>query len=247
MTAPVTRLDDHRPRVLGALQLVRAYSSARGSARAVLTVIATHADRDGTGAFPGTDTIARESGFSPETVKRARRKLIALGEIEVVEQGTGSRSTRYRITLSPPVGEPVDNDRTRSSGGVNLTPRGGQPIPPGGYQTDPQPSLDRPDTGGGTSPRCSRHVGVEDPPPCRGCATARERQEATNLAESRARADQERTRREEAVRLERVEALAAAAPPEVRADAVRTARAGISRNRTRSGTVDPPRPRKARP
>lgn len=246
MSADVTRLDDHRPRILGAVQLVRRYSRARGSARAVLTVLASYADADGTGAFPGTATIARDAGVSPETVKRARRKLIALGEVEVVEQGFGSRSTRYRITLSPPVGEPVDKERTRSSRGVNLTPGRGQPDTPRGVQTDPLPYIDRPDTGGETPPRCSRHAGVEDPPPCRGCATARERREALDRDEARTRADQERTRREETARLEREERLAAAAPPEVRANAVRTARAGISRNRTRSGTVIPS-PRKARP
>lgn len=238
MTAPVTRLEDHRPRSLGAVQLVRRYSTARGSARAVLMVLALHADRDGTNAHPGTNTIAREAGVSVETVKRSRRALLALGEIEVVEQGTGARSSRYRITLSPPVGEPVDNERTRTGRGVNMTPGGGQFDTPRGLQTDPQPSHTDPIPGGGdVGPRCARHAGVEDPPPCRGCGKARERQEADQLAAARRRREETRLDQLTATRREQEEAEQTRADPAVAAAAARIAREQISRNRTRSGTV----------
>lgn len=238
MTSAVTRLDDHRPRALGAVQLVRRYSTARGSARAVLLAIALHADRDGTNAYPGTTTLAREAGVSIPTVKRARRALVAAGELEVVEQGTGERSTRYRITLSPPVGEPVDDERTRSGRGVRMTPPGGRRDTRGGFQSDPQPSLTDPiPEGVDVGPRCSRHRGVEDPPPCRGCATARERHEADLVEATRRRREEDRLRRLDEARAAREEADQHRATPETRAAAARLARETLSRNRTRSGTV----------
>jgi len=241
VSAAVTRLDDYRepPKILGALQLVRRYSRARGSARAVLIVLASYADRDGTGARPGTDTIARDAGVSVDTVKRARRKLVELGEIEIVEHGTGARATRYRITISTPGDKPVDNRPNSNEQGVqSATPGGLQIDTPGGLQTAPRPAIDRPETGGeDVGPRCSRHRGVEDPPPCRGCGRARERADLDQLEQRRATREQSRLAALEAERLAQERRDRERSDVATRAAAARAARAALSRNRTRSGTL----------
>lgn len=174
--APVTHLDDRRaaPKILGAIQLVRKHSKATGSARAVLNVLAGYADADGTGIKVGTERLARESGLSIDTVKRARKRLVQLGEVEIIVLGTGSRATHYRLRL----------ERYPIEQGVQVaTPRGVYVATPGGVQVAPQPSIDRPDTGGRTTPpRCSRHVGVVDPPPCRACRGEREAADAAAFA-----------------------------------------------------------------
>jgi hypothetical protein len=241
VSAAVTRLDDYRepPKILGALQLVRRYSRARGSARAVLIVLASYADRDGTGARPGTDTIARDAGVSVDTVKRARRKLVELGEIEILEHGTGARATRYRITISTPGDKPVDNRPNSNEQGVqSATPGGLQTDTPGGLQTAPRPSIDRPETGEvDVGPRCSRHRGVEEPPPCRGCGRARERADLDQLEQRRATREQRRLAALEKLRADQERADAQRSDPETRAELARAVRNEVSRNRTRSGTL----------
>jgi hypothetical protein len=87
--------------------LVWYHSASEGSARLVLLAIADH-DGEG-GAWPSVATLARMAGVSESTVVRARRALVALGELEVHEQQGGTMKTadhlrpnRYEINLACP-------------------------------------------------------------------------------------------------------------------------------------------------
>jgi hypothetical protein len=87
--------------------LVWYHSASEGSARLVLLAIADH-DGEG-GAWPSVATLARMAAVSESTVVRARRTLVALGELEVHEQQGGNLATadhlrpnRYEINLACP-------------------------------------------------------------------------------------------------------------------------------------------------
>ncbi|MFJ6540580.1 helix-turn-helix domain-containing protein [Streptomyces sp. NPDC091385] len=69
-------------------------------------VIASYADPDGSGAFPGNDTIAAIVGCSEETVTRAKRVLKALEVL--VEKRRPNTSSLYR--LQQPLGDALDWD-----------------------------------------------------------------------------------------------------------------------------------------
>jgi hypothetical protein len=233
-TASVHSLDDRRVRILGPIQQVRAWSRSTGSARAVLTVLATYADAAGGSCRPAQATIAHDTGFEVRTVRRALARLVKLGELEIEELGTGRRATRYRITLSPPVDNSVDiplfpigSVDTVSAQGGHHDRAGRTPCPP----TVHRPDIDREGDG---PPRCSRHRGVEEPPPCRGCMKAREAadsvaaEQARKAAEEKRRAQLKRTREEA-----EAQAAAAVPPPE----SFRAARRATTRVPSRTGTL----------
>ena len=73
------------------------FSTAKGTDRLVLLAIASHAYPDGTGAWPSRRTIAAEARVSEATVKRAVKRIEALGELYVERQR--GHSNTYTITL----------------------------------------------------------------------------------------------------------------------------------------------------
>lgn len=85
----------------GAFKNVREYSRAKGPARCVLYLIADHVnDGDGGEAWPSQATLARECGLSRKTVNVAIKKLVEMGELEIVRQGRpGKGSSRYRVLV----------------------------------------------------------------------------------------------------------------------------------------------------
>ena len=80
--------------------LVRQHSTAKGSTRAVLNVLADYANDHGF-AWPGRAAIASEAGLSERTVVRAIQSLCAAGWLEIVENAVGGRGKKpgYRITV----------------------------------------------------------------------------------------------------------------------------------------------------
>lgn len=74
------------------------HSESRGLARLVLVALANHAN-DQRECWPAQRTIAREAGISPGSVGAQVRKLVALGEVTVLEAGTPRRAARYRLRL----------------------------------------------------------------------------------------------------------------------------------------------------
>lgn len=80
-----------------------------GIVRAVGKSVSEHMFADGTGAFPGTQLIVRESGFSRSSVLRALKVLEETGWLVVVVRGRAPRkgekklANEYRANI--PTGE----------------------------------------------------------------------------------------------------------------------------------------------
>jgi hypothetical protein len=69
----------------------------KGPGRALLWVIAYHADRDTGECWVGQRRLARESGFARSTVQRALDELHASGVLEWIEDHQGPKPDRYQI------------------------------------------------------------------------------------------------------------------------------------------------------
>ena len=102
---------------MGALyrDLVRKHSKAKGSARALLNVLADYADDDGR-AWPGRDALANDTGMSERNVTRCLQTLCNDGRLAIEENAKGGRGRVpvYKIIipelikgdkLSPPMTE----------------------------------------------------------------------------------------------------------------------------------------------
>ena len=196
--ATVSDLNERRAKILGAVQLVRKYSAASGSARGVLNVLATYADADGRNVWIGRTRLEQEAGLSRSTLRRAIRKLEELGEVETLEEGHGARSSRYRITLSPPV-ENLGETRPYPNGErVQSEPGEGSPRTRGRVHSEPQPvetGIYRGEATVTFPDHCPAHRTVEDPPPCRKCQRTREANAAIELEARKARDAENRRRR----------------------------------------------------
>ena len=67
---------------------VRDNSRAKGSAKSVLLMIADRANNEnGWKCYPGITRLARETGYSERTVRKAVRTAIELGELRVLRRG----------------------------------------------------------------------------------------------------------------------------------------------------------------
>lgn len=73
------------------------HSRAEGIDRLVLLVLANHYNRETGRCNPGYRRVARESGLGRSTIGRAVGRLVALGELAVVESGAGHRPTKYHF------------------------------------------------------------------------------------------------------------------------------------------------------
>lgn len=71
-------------------------SQSRGLARLVLIALANHANEEQV-CWPSQRTIAREAGISLGAVSDQVRKLVDIGELEVVNKGNARKSARYRL------------------------------------------------------------------------------------------------------------------------------------------------------
>src|SRR4051812_33788817 len=82
------------------MRVVWNYSQAEGRERLVLLVLADRAQDNGF-TSPSVGVIAERAKVHPRTVDRALRRLIQMGEIEVIETGGGRQNAVYRILVSP--------------------------------------------------------------------------------------------------------------------------------------------------
>jgi Helix-turn-helix domain len=71
--------------------------NVKGPGRAILWVIAFHADRDSGECWVGQRRLARESGFARSTVQRALDELFGDGILEFIEDHRGPKADRYQI------------------------------------------------------------------------------------------------------------------------------------------------------
>ena len=104
------------------------HSTAQLGNRLVLIVLADHAKKDGTAAWPSVDTIAHEARMSRRQVQRCLRELAAEGHIEA----TGK--TRRGVTVYS----------VKMTGASLRHPEGRQSVTPGVSDMSPEPSLNRP-------------------------------------------------------------------------------------------------------
>lgn len=84
-----------------AVAWVLEYSASRGTDRLVLIVLANYANDDGL-AWPSQRTVATKAGLGVGTVNESVRRLVALGELIVDEEGDARRSARYRLPFIDP-------------------------------------------------------------------------------------------------------------------------------------------------
>lgn len=70
--------------------LIRKHSKAKGSARAVLNILADYADDDGL-AWPGRAQLASDTGMSERNVVRCIQTLCADGRLSIEENAKGGR------------------------------------------------------------------------------------------------------------------------------------------------------------
>jgi len=78
--------------------------TVRGSAKAVLLVLADHADNERQECWPSYTTLVRESGLARSTVQRGLDELEALGLVTRTarfHESGGQTSTLYRLSVYP--------------------------------------------------------------------------------------------------------------------------------------------------
>ena len=121
---------------LAVIRWARTQRAGHTIAKAVLLVLASHADRYGV-AFPSQRTIAEEAEVSPASTNRAVKLLIEKGLIAVVKVGAGRSAAGYQLAVDGPVS--VSRTGTQS-GSVASHPDETQmafdSVPPGGNASD---------------------------------------------------------------------------------------------------------------
>ena len=88
---------------------VWAHSAAEGGALLVMLALADWSRDDGWGVWAAVPTIATKARLSDRQVQRVLVALRAMGEIELVEVGSGRRTNEYRIPVpwyDEPASEP---------------------------------------------------------------------------------------------------------------------------------------------
>jgi hypothetical protein len=142
--APVRRGPDGGSRLsIRAIAWVLDHPEPRGTDRLVLIAIANHANAETGLSRPGRRRIAAEAAIAQSTASRSVARLVARGDLVVVDAGGGKRATTYRFspTFSGPPYEdrygpsrgPSREDRENSSSGPPDPVSG----PPGRIETVP--------------------------------------------------------------------------------------------------------------
>lgn len=173
------------------------HSRAKGTAKLLLVGIANH-DGDG-GAWPSVRTLAAYCNVDPSTVKRARKQLVALGEVEVHLQAGGPRDmedhdrpNRYVVLVDCPEGcdrsrhhrprkgwrREVSGEYVRAEDELTLWTNPGGASAPGcasaptpGAPVRPEPPINQPSPQVPTSVTGPGARGVVDTtPPCADCS-----------------------------------------------------------------------------
>lgn len=82
-------------------RLIRADETLNTKAKCVAFVIATYADADGSGIYPGRDRLAHDAAMSLATLKRIMAELVDRGLIEKTKQGNRHqrRADEWRLTM----------------------------------------------------------------------------------------------------------------------------------------------------
>jgi len=128
------------------LKEVRRLENLRGPGRAILMVLADHADEKGV-CWPSIATIARETGFCETTVKKYLRKLRDADGFVRWQQRCDSKgdqsSNRYYLTLHTPSPDASPWDARRPGGGRETTEGGAR----GDYEAPRKPHISTKEAG----------------------------------------------------------------------------------------------------
>jgi hypothetical protein len=123
-------------------------SQHKGTALLLLLAIADNAN-DEQIAWPSIITLSKKIRMSHRFTRLMVRKLAQSGELEILEEGGGHRSTRYKITLQ----EETSPGRWASPGRPTSSPGGGRPprreeagLPAERRQASPEPSVNHQET-----------------------------------------------------------------------------------------------------
>lgn len=122
------------------MSLVFEHSRSKGAARLVLLALADVAADDGeVSAYRRSQSVLqRKANVSEESVRRAIKELVELGELEVVVQGSGRRRSDYRLLVGPQP-EPPQDEGPDPTTGPGQTPHGEGSITPSWDVRDPSP------------------------------------------------------------------------------------------------------------
>lgn len=95
-------------------------SPAKGTDRAVLLMVAYHANELGAETWPSIDTLARETNLSRRAVCYAITTLVAAGHLEMVQGGGRGHSNNYRVLMvnsanGAPIKERVQSKTVQST------------------------------------------------------------------------------------------------------------------------------------
>jgi hypothetical protein len=80
-----------------AMRHVAEHCRLEGAPRALLWAMSYRADREGE-CWAGQRRLAREAGISRKSVERWLPRLVGMGLLELVEEGTGPRPDCYRFS-----------------------------------------------------------------------------------------------------------------------------------------------------
>lgn len=104
------------------VESVMKHSRAKGSARLLLMVLATHADEVTLECFPGRDLLCQESAMSNRNVIRALKELETLGELTLSRGNGRGNQTTYKLSIDTLKGdklssfEPIKGDKSVNKG-----------------------------------------------------------------------------------------------------------------------------------
>lgn len=97
-------------------------SKQKGSALLLLIMIANYARKDGTGAWPSTQTLADDCRMSKRSVVRLLQEIEASGELTIERNAGPYRANLYTIRGM------VEGDNLSSSDGDNLSSPGSEGV-----------------------------------------------------------------------------------------------------------------------
>ena len=120
-----------------AISWVIEYSRHKSGDLVVLLMIANHARSDGTGAWPSTETLARESRMQRRQVQRCIRRLEDSGELFTQRAAGPGGANLYSLPL-------IGGVNLTQVGGVIRGNRGRHFVQKGASSTPPEPSLKQP-------------------------------------------------------------------------------------------------------
>lgn len=126
-----------------AVDRVLRFSKAKKSARLLLIQIASHAHKDGSGAFPAVESMVEETGLTRRHVQRLLRQLEADGELRIKERPGQSHMMTVLVGATSIRPKRAKDEDAHDVQGATFQARGGDISAPPMSKMSPEPSLSR--------------------------------------------------------------------------------------------------------